>query len=141
MTKPSYQTGPTSQIPSFRLSPWGEETDFAIQISSTARDIGNTPSTSLLRGGLVMGKITSGGKWAAYNAEASDGTETARGILKHSVDLRDIDGTEVDSPGVAMDHAEVDEARLVQASSPNDGLDAAAKVDLPNIIARPSTGY
>lgn len=50
-------------------------------IDGAARDAGNTPDTSVLRPGLVMGKITATGKWAQFNSAAVDGTQYARGIL------------------------------------------------------------
>ena len=69
-----------------------------IVIVSTARDGGSTN----LRKGLTMGKQTTGGKYAQYDDTASDGTQTARGILDEEVDLKDPDGTAVDAHGKLM---------------------------------------
>jgi hypothetical protein len=41
--------------------------------------------------GQVVGKITSGGKYAAYDNGAGDGTEVAAGILLDNVDATDGD--------------------------------------------------
>lgn len=72
-----------------------------------------------LPAGQVLGKITVGGKYAAYDPAATDGTETAAGILYDAVDA-----TSADAPGViSARHTEVKEALLT-------GLDAAAKADL-----------
>ena len=49
-------------------------------ISSAAIDSGNTPTT-LLRGGLLLGKLTSGGELVAFNPDATDGSENVVGIL------------------------------------------------------------
>lgn len=52
-------------------------------IAGTARDAGNTPDPTVLRPGLVMGQISASGKWAQFDAGASDGTQVARGILNY----------------------------------------------------------
>ena len=48
-------------------------------------------SSTVLSGGTVLGRITSSGKYTAYNNGNSDGTETARGILFERVDASDGD--------------------------------------------------
>jgi len=47
--------------------------------------------------GAVLGKISSGGKYAAYDNDAATGVETAAGILLHAVDA-----SSADKPGVAI---------------------------------------
>jgi hypothetical protein len=77
--------------------------------------------------GTVLGKLTSGGKYAAYNDALSDGTETAVGIL-----LYDADATDADQNAVMIARlAEVESAHLT-------GSDANGLADLAalNIIAR-----
>lgn len=65
-------------------------------ISSAAADAGNTP-TYALRPGLVMGVIASSGEWAQYDADATDGTQNAAGILLEEVNLYDnLAGANVD---------------------------------------------
>ena len=56
--------------------------------SSTLADAGNTP-TSDIRPGLLVGKITSTGELAAWDADNSDGTQNIWGI--NFLDLRMID--------------------------------------------------
>lgn len=46
-----------------------------------SRDNITIVSGQTLVAGAVLGKITSGGKYAAYNNQASDGTQAAAGIL------------------------------------------------------------
>lgn len=72
----------------------------------------------VLKAGTVIGKLT-GGKYAAYDNAASDGSQTAVGILYDGVDA-----TSADADGVLIArHAEVVEAALT-------GLDSAGKTDL-----------
>lgn len=49
-------------------------------ISGVTRDAGNTPDT-VLRGGLVLGKITASGKMKQWIPTATDGSENIGGIL------------------------------------------------------------
>lgn len=69
--------------------------------------------------GTVLGKITASGKYVAYNNGASDGSQTAAGILWDAVpDLA------VDQKATAIvRHAEVTKSVLT-------GLDAPAEVEL-----------
>lgn len=108
----------------FRLSDHAILT--GITIASTARDSGNTPTTTLRRG-LVMGKITSSGKYAQYNDAATDGTGVAAGILTHEVDLVGPETTPQDGTGLLLVHGHVKESVLI-------GLDENGKADLKHII-------
>lgn len=97
-----------------------------VRLSSTARDAGNTGNTTLLRSGLTLGKITSGGEYAEYVDGHNDGTETATGILMHHVDLAD-DGTAADKFGDMLVIGTVYSTNLI-------GWDAAAAADLAGKI-------
>lgn len=83
-----------------------------VTIDDTAVDAGNTGQTYILRSSLVMGKITASGKMAHYAPGASDGTETAYGILINDVDVKDGDpgGSNQDMPGVLLVLGEVHDA-------------------------------
>jgi len=83
-----------------------------VTIDDTAVDAGNTGQTHILRAGLVMGKITASGKMAHYAPGASDGTETAYGILLSDVDTKDGDpgATAADMPGLLLIAGEVHDA-------------------------------
>lgn len=98
-----------------------------ITVDDTARDAGNTGKTTTLRPGLVMGKITASGKYAQYNNSASDGTQTAIGILKDQVKVIDENANAVDAQAVLVIHGRVDESALI-------GCDAGAKADLAGQI-------
>jgi hypothetical protein len=50
------------------------------QVSGATRDAGNTPTT-VLRGGLVLGKITSSKKMVQWVPTATDGSQDIAGIL------------------------------------------------------------
>lgn len=94
-----------------------------ITLASTARDSGNTPTTTLRRG-LVLGKITASGKFAQYDNSATDGTQTADGVLEEQEDLvNEETNAAVDTQGVMMWHGRVSEASLI-------GIDSAGKTDL-----------
>lgn len=70
---------------------WGPQTPWAavgVVLASTARDPGSAPTT-VLRRGLVLGKITASGKHAQYDPAATDGTQVPVGILNDSTDLFD----------------------------------------------------
>lgn len=58
-------------------------------VDSTAVDSTNSPSTSILRPGLVMGKLDSNGQWVDYDPTATDGSQEARGILVVECNLLD----------------------------------------------------
>jgi len=58
-----------------------------VEISHAAVDatLPATYPTGLLRSGLVMGKITVGGKYKQYDDAAVDGSQVAVGVLLHPV--------------------------------------------------------
>ncbi|KKL10910.1 hypothetical protein LCGC14_2551080, partial [marine sediment metagenome] len=92
-------------------------------IASTARDSGNTPTTTL-RPSLVMGKITASGKYAEYDDSASDGTEDADLILDEQTDLINHEtDTAQDTQARMIWHGHVRNADLI-------GIDAAGRTDL-----------
>lgn len=88
-----------------------------------------------LAAGTVVGRVTASGKIAAYNNGASNGTETACGIL-----ISGVDASAADKPGVIIArHAiVVDKDNLVWSGSPSGADKDAAIVDLKalGIIAR-----
>ncbi len=64
-------------------------------LAGTARDAVNTPTT-VLRGGNLLGKITSGGKLKELNPASSDGSQTFYGLLIDDVRVVDANGTNQD---------------------------------------------
>ena len=97
-----------------------------VTISSAARDSGNTTTTTL-RPGLVLGKITASGKYKEYNNYNSDGSEVAKGILYDQVKVLDADANAIDAAAVMVIHGFVDTSAL-------HGCDAAAQTDLAGQI-------
>jgi len=63
--------------------------------SSAARDAGASPTT-VLRPGLLMGKLTSGGEYEEWDADASDGTQDIQGVLDVELRMTDYQGTAAD---------------------------------------------
>lgn len=73
-----------------------------------------------LAAGAVLGKITASGKYAAYDNTASDGTETAAGVLYAAVDASSADAT-----GVAiLRDAEVNTNQIGWAANDATGITA-----------------
>lgn len=64
-------------------------------IDGSARDAGNTPTT-VLRPGLLLGKVTATGKLKQWDNAAVDGTETVYGVLLEQLKVVDEDGNNVD---------------------------------------------
>lgn len=87
------------------------------------REVVTIKSGNALSDGTVLGKITATGKYAAYDDEASDGTQTAAGIL-----LGDCNAAAADKSAAILIRgpAVVSEGDLI-------GIDAAGKVDLAAI--------
>jgi hypothetical protein len=77
--------------------------------------------SSALVAGTVLGRISSSGKYAAYDNNASDGTEVARGILFNRVD------PSTNPLGSMMVHGMVRSGSLT-------GYDANAKTDLAEFV-------
>lgn len=72
-----------------------QELHTAGTISGAARDAGNTPTT-VLRSGLLLGKITSSGKMIEWVATATDGSQNIAGILWKELRAQDFDATNAD---------------------------------------------
>ena len=63
--------------------------------SGAARDAGNTPTT-VLRAGLIMGKVTSSGELEEWDADASDGTQDIWGVLPYELRAQDFEANNAD---------------------------------------------
>jgi hypothetical protein len=64
-------------------------------VSGAARDAGNTPTT-VLRPGLILGKLTSGGKLEEFDWDTTDGTEKFFGVLDTELRAQDFDANNAD---------------------------------------------
>ncbi len=60
----------------------------AVVLDSTARDVGNTPTTTLRRG-LTIAQIAATGKFKQYDPTAADGSQIAKGFLYQGRNLLD----------------------------------------------------
>ena len=80
--------------------------------------------------GTVLGKITASGKYAAYDNDAVDGTQTAAGILTAAVNA-----SAADAPGVAVVRQAIaaKEQLIFGAGVTTQGEKDAAYVDLEAI--------
>jgi hypothetical protein len=100
-----------------------------------SRDNGILVAGQNLQAGTVLGKITTGGKWAFYDNDAGDGTQAAAGILYASVDA-----TSADQPCVVITRdAEVNGKELTWEAGGSPAPDQiAGKADLAllHIIVR-----
>ncbi|MES2792741.1 MAG: head decoration protein [Planctomycetota bacterium] len=72
---------------------WGTDPTKLVQydtvdIVSTAVDAGNTPTT-LLRAGLVLGKVAATGQYTTYSATATDGSQQAVAVLPLEINMLD----------------------------------------------------
>lgn len=81
---------------------------------------GNVPS------GVVVGRVTTSGRYGPYNNAAVDGREVARGHLLNPIKVK----TGQNAGAAMLRHGHVFEARLPT----NHGLDAPAKVELSQFI-------
>lgn len=88
----------------------------------------------VLKAGAVLGKITSGGKYAWYDNSAGDGTQAAAAVLFSEVDATSADVEAV----VHIRHAEVWADRLVFITGADSTAITAGKADLAalGIISR-----
>jgi hypothetical protein len=104
-----------------------------IVIDSSARDSGNSPTTTL-RKGLSMGKVTASGRYKEYDDTDSDGTQTVRGFLDHDADLLDEEGSAQHYYG----------ARMVIAGRIDNnavfGMDVAGRRDITSTVSSDGAG-
>lgn len=70
---------------------WGRFEDqlwTGIMLSGASRDTGNTAATTVLRPGLILGKITATGKIKEWNPTGTDGSERIFGVLGPSQNVQ-----------------------------------------------------
>lgn len=113
---------------------WGPGTqlqfDYGVLIDGAARDGGNTGLTTQLRPGLLMGKVTSTGKYKQYDPTATDGTEQPFGILaSQGLKVIDLNGANRDVMGMLCIGGKVKNGALFSGLSPYT-LDQYARAQL-----------
>lgn len=99
-----------------------------------SRDNVTLVSGQVVAAGEVLGIITSGGKYATYDNQASDGTQTAKAVSINAVDASAGDTV----IAVISRSAEVNTDELVFSgtSSPTDNAAGVVDLALVGIIAR-----
>lgn len=105
---------------------WGEHgtepgTNPSITLDVSAFTAGTHYPSGYFPSGLALGKITASGLYGPYTAAASDGTETAAGLLFSSVK---VPASGANPGGALFVHGFVDPARLPIT------IDAAGQTDL-----------
>ena len=116
----------TEEHTEFTMDGGKQGTTIPVVISSAARDASGSPAHSpatKLRKGLVMARLTSGGKWMEYDDTQADGRQNALGILAETVNLLDADGSAQDAKAIVHVMGWYDEDKLY-------GIDANGKTDL-----------
>jgi len=102
-------------------------TDNADPITLDGDSFLTTFTDGVIPSGVVLGKVTATSKYRQYSNAASDGTQTAVGMLLTTVDLGGVTSAVVEDVTAALYwHGEVIEANLPT----NHGLDSAGKTDL-----------
>lgn len=83
-------------------------------------------SGQVLEAGAVLGKITASGKYTAVDADATDGSEAAAGVL-----YDDVDASGGDTPGLAIvKQAVVQKNKLKYLSTMDAGEQTTAEAEL-----------
>lgn len=82
--------------------------------------------------GVVLGKLTAGGKYVPYVDAAVDGSGTAAGFLAYAVKIPNTADLTVDAPAALKVAGFIDPAKLPIANAATGGgfLDAAGRTDL-----------
>lgn len=124
VTTTSYQTENRSWL----ASNFGTDEPRTITLDVSTFTSGTHYPNGFLPAGLILGKITATGLFGPYSDAASDGRQTAVGILFSSVKVPDPAVTTIDAGGAMMEMGIIVEAKLPSGN----GIDAAGKTDLIN---------
>lgn len=95
---------------------WGRREDqvfFPVLISGAARDVGNTGYTTILRSGLLLGRITSSGKLIEWTPTATDGSQNIFGILDLGLGMQRLGSNQDRFIGQVLVKGLVDPTRLI----------------------------
>lgn len=95
---------------------WGareQQTYFPVLISGAARDVGNTGYTTVLRSGLLLGRITSSGKLIEWTPAATDGSQNIFGILDLGLGMQRLAANQDRFIGQVLVRGMVDPTKLI----------------------------
>lgn len=81
-------------------------------IDGNTVDSGSSP-TYELRPGLLLGQVTSSGKWKNYSKTASDGSEVAAGVLIEAIRMQSFEGVATDRFYAILVGGPVQQAKLI----------------------------
>jgi hypothetical protein len=96
-------------------------------VDQSSRDAGNPVAPVIIRPGMALGQIAATGKFAPYNASASNGTQIGVGILYEQVHVVDNYGNATDASGIIVLHGLVDSTKVI-------GADAGFWADVANLL-------
>ncbi len=88
--------------------------------SGAIRDAGNTPTT-IIRGGLIVAKLTSSGELEEWDADATDGTQNLYGVVPLELRAQDFDANNADRVAPVIVRAPLKVAGLLIEGSALDG--------------------
>lgn len=113
---------------------------FILNLAEGNRSLDNVTllSGQVVEVGQVLGKITSGGKFTAYDNGASDGSQAAAAISLNYVDATA--GDTLIAVVVRAAEVKADELVFLSGTSDNDKTAAYADLKALGVIARTETG-
>jgi hypothetical protein len=101
---------------------WEDQVWVPAVIEGAARDSGNTSYTDILRPGLLLGKLTSGGKLTEFDPAATDGSQRVYGILGFAQKMQRLGANQDRFIGWVMLAGAVKAANLLVPGSTTFGL-------------------
>jgi hypothetical protein len=119
---------------SWLSSDFGCDEPRSITLDVTAFTAGTHFVNGFIPAGTVVGKITASGLYGPYNDAASNGSQTAAGILFSSVRVvkPQTGATVTAAAGAMLEMGLIVEAKLPFSGATTGAIDAAGKTDLVN---------
>jgi len=116
---------------SWKASGFGDEYHPGITLDISKFTAGTHFPNGYIPSGTVLGKVTASGLYGPYNDAASDGTQTAAGLLIASVRVTQASGTNATrvSSGL-MIRGDVIQANMPFSGATTGAIDANGKADL-----------
>lgn len=108
----------------FWWNEYKEQVWFPSVISGAARDVGNTSYTTVLRPGLLLGRITATGKLVEWSPTATNGAQRIFGVLGFSEKMQRL-GVDTDRQYGVMIAGNVKADRLIVPGSTDFGISGA----------------
>lgn len=124
------KTDYTSENRAWLAGPHGTEPGTTPGVTLDLTKFSDVKFADVIKSGCVLGKVTATGKFGPYEAGASDGRETAVGLLMNTVNRK---AGRTYEGNARVIHAFVNESRLPYTSGVG-ALDADGKADLKHLI-------